>query len=261
MFQRSSAPPVWWVSSAGKTIASVPQSSLLKPMCVEEGDVTAPLDESPRVFKIRLADSEGQRRSAGFLVQQRYAWRGYQTGSAPDGRPNRITLAASDHDEIIATISVGLDSSNGMFVDKLYRPEVDRIRDAARKVCEFTKLAVESSIRSKMVLATLFHIAFIYVCRIHRCTDLLVEVNPRHVLFYKQMLGFTEWGPERLDPRVRAIAVLLRLDLAFAQQQIVEMGGRIELPAARRSLYPYFFSPREESGIESRLRSLGQPQL
>jgi hypothetical protein len=103
----------------------------------------------------------------------------------------------------------------------------------------------------------LFHIAYIYAHRLNRCTDLLVEVNPRHVLFYKRMLGFTDCGPERLDPRVGAPAVLLRLDLGFAEQQIAEMGGHIELATEKRSLYPYFFSEREESGIEWRLRELG----
>jgi hypothetical protein len=66
------------------------------------------------------------------------------------------------------------------------------------------------------------------------------------VLFYKRMLGFGDFGRERLDPRVQAPAVLLRLDLAFAQQQIAEMGGRSELASKRRSLYPLFFSPHEE---------------
>jgi hypothetical protein len=35
------------------------------------------------------------------------------------------------------------------------------------------------------------------------------------------------------------------------------MGGRVELASERRSLYPHFFSPREEAGIEWRLRALG----
>jgi hypothetical protein len=69
------------------------------------------------------------------------------------------------------------------------------------------------------------------------------------------MLGFTVWGPEKMDPRVGAPAVLLKLDLLFAEKQIEEMGGHLELAATRRSLYPYFFAANEESGIERRLRS------
>jgi hypothetical protein len=71
------------------------------------------------------------------------------------------------------------------------------------------------------------------------------------------MLGFTQYGAERLDARVQAPAILLRLDLGFAEQQIAELGGHLELARVKKSLYPYFFSRREEAGIERRLRQLG----
>jgi hypothetical protein len=240
----------------GSTIISVPHQHVMTDLCVDEADTSPARASAQKMFKVRLANNDGHRMSASVLVQQRYAWRGYDVGVITV-RPNRITLSAYDHDEAIATISVGLDSGLGLFVDKLYGAEVDQIRAQRRKVCEFTKLAVDGSVRSKTVLAALFHIAYIYARRINRCTDLLVEVNPRHVLFYRLMLGFSDWGPERLDPRVRAPAVLLRLRLAYAERQIAKMGGRIELGLKKRSLYPYFFSEREETGIEKRLRELG----
>ena len=178
-------------------------------------------------------------------------------GSADGTHPNRITLSACNDDQVVGTISVGLDSDAGLFVDKLYGTEIDAIRAADRKVCEFTKLAVEASIRSRPVLAALFHIAFIHAHRINRCSDLVVEVNPRHVAFYKQMLGFVDCGPERIDARVGASAVLLRLDLAFAQREITEMGGHPELARTRRSLYPHFFARDEEGRVERRMRTVG----
>lgn len=243
--------------ASGSTIIAVPQQHVMQDLCLDDGGMTWPQPDGQKLFKIRLADSDGRRKSASFLVKRRYAWRGYAAGGTAGVQPNRITLSASDHDETIATISVGLDSVIGLFVDKLYRREVDRIRAQDRKVCEFTKLAIDGSIRSKQVLAALFHIAYIHARRVNGCTDLLVEVNPRHVIFYKRMLGFADCGAERLDPRVRAPAVLLRLDLGFAERQIAAMGGRAALARERRSLYPYFFSRREETGIEWRLRQLG----
>jgi hypothetical protein len=242
----------------GNTIIALPHPGDMHELCLDDGGTGWPQSGGQKLFKIRLADSAGHRKSASFLVKRRYAWRGYDAGGGPLGvEPNRITLSACDHDETIATISVGLDSIIGLFVDQLYRREVDRIRAQYRRVCEFTKLAVDGSVRSKQVLAALFHIAYIHARRVNYCTDLFVEVNPRHVLFYKRMLGFSECGSERLDPRVQAPAILLRLDLAFAEQQIAEMGGHLELARVKRSLYPYFFSRREEAGIERRLRQLG----
>ena len=245
-------------SAFGNTIVSLPQTAPLRSLCVEEGDTLQPqLARSQRLFKIRMVDSQGHRQAAGLLVRRRYAWRGYRVGGVDRVQPNRLTLSACDFDDVVATISVGLDSDAGLFVDQLYGDEIDPLRVPGRKLCEFTKLAVEASVRSRPVLAALFHIAYIHARRINRCTDLFVEVNPRHVAFYRQMLDFTECGSERIDPRVGASAVLLRLDLAVAERRIAEMGGRAELARTHRSLYPHFFATNEESQIERRLRVVG----
>ena len=122
---------------------------------------------------------------------------------------------------------------------------------------KFTRLAVEHMVRSKAVLAAIFHIAYIYAHRISGCTDLLVEVNPRHVRFYRSMLGFEICGQERIDDRVGAPALLLRLSFAHAEAEIARLGGHAELAEKLRLLYPLFFSGEEERGIEARLRSMG----
>jgi hypothetical protein len=241
----------------GQTIVNVPKRTALRSLCVEESDTLQPqAATSQRLFKVRLVDGSGHREATGLLVRRRYAWRGYNVGTGEAIHPNRATFSACDGDEVVATISVGLDSIAGLFVDKLYNEEIDAIRAANGKVCEFTKLAIEASIRSRPVLAALFHIAYIHARRINRCTDLFIEVNPRHVAFYRTMLGFEESGPERLDPRVGACAVLMRLDLGYAQREIAELGGRAELARSQRSLYPYFFAPDEECQVERRLRAV-----
>jgi hypothetical protein len=67
------------------------------------------------------------------------------------------------------------------------------------------------------------------------------------------MLGFTVRSGERLNPRVNAPAVLLALDLAHAESQIAELGGRGDAAGDVKSLYPFFFSAAEETGIVRRL--------
>jgi hypothetical protein len=79
------------------------------------------------------------------------------------------------------------------------------------------------------------------------CDDVVIEVNPRHVRFYQRSLGFTTIGPQRQNRRVDAPAVLLRLDLAHAREQIDRLAGRAT-EGSVRSLYPYFFSGPEEAG-------------
>jgi hypothetical protein len=144
-----------------------------------------------------------------------------------------------------------------MFVDGLYSAEAHALRGQGHKLAEFTRLAIENDVHSKALLAALFHIAFIYARRLHGCTDLLIEVNPRHASFYRRMLGFSQAGRLRDDPRIGAPAVLMRLPLQHAQEQIERLGGNANISSITRSLYPFAFSQREEVLIEARLRALG----
>jgi len=207
-----------------------------------------------QVFKIRLAHSDERVNSASMLVQQKYASRGYEASSFQK-EPERITLMAFQDDRVVGTLTLGLDSSRPLLVEELYKCEIDSLRAEGRKVCELTKLAVDQSHGSKRVLASLFHIAYIYGRVMQDHTDVVIEVNPRHVAFYKRMLGFREFGPERLCGRVNAPAVLLRLELEYVDQQIELLGGLGGGGGAGnvRSLYPFFFNKQDEIGITHRL--------
>lgn len=207
-----------------------------------------------RLFTIRAADSNGQRSKANILVNRMYATRGYHTSSLQkDADSNRITLIAGEGEAIFGTVTIGFDTPQGLLVDQLFRAEANALREAGREVCEFTKLAVDHVVKSRRVLASLFHVAYIIAHRINAFDDLLIEVNPRHVRYYERMLGFAALGPERLNPRVNAPAVLLALDLSHARREIERFAGQAERAVGERSLYPYFFAPAEEAGIINRL--------
>ena len=212
-----------------------------------------------RLFKIRSADSSGQRSSASILIDRMYARRGYFSTPLPQTQlPTRITLVASEQDDAIGTITIGFDSPAGLFVDDLFALETGALREAGRKLCEFTKLAMDSVVRSRRVLASLFHVAYMYAYRMMDFDSLLIEVNPRHVRYYQRMLGFKVLGPQRLNYRVNAPAVLMCLDFEHAREQIERFGGKPEFSLVERSLYPDFFSIPEEASIVGRL-ALAQP--
>ena len=211
-------------------------------------------DEFDNRFKIRVVKNANWRERTHSLVERRYAWRGYSVSPPEFDSSGRLTLSASVEDTTVATISAGLDSAKGMYVSALYPDVVQDLRGQGRKLCEFTRLAVDESVRSRAVLGAIFHVANMYVFNLHRCTDVLVEVNPRHVLFYQRMLGFQRAADERLDPAVNAPAVLLRLDLGYSAMEIARLGGRRKVASRERSFYPYFFAADEEAEIVGRLR-------
>lgn len=212
-------------------------------------------------YAIRLTDTVEGRNSASMLISKMYAWRGYAGTHQFGDDPNRITLTASDKGKAVGTLTLGIDSPIGLMADQVFKEEMDQHRARGAKVCEFTKLAFDTSVRSKTALANLFHLAVIYARDIHHCTDIFIEINPRHRRFYEHMLGFQRQGELKVNPRVNAPAYLLRVGLEYVTEQIKIHGGTFsEQTTAERSFYPYFFSPREEEGIRNRLLSIDEHQ-
>lgn len=205
-------------------------------------------------YRVRLADSPGQRNQASILINSMYSWRGYATEGLEltHHNPNRITLEASTGQQLFGTLTLGLDSEDGLLAEELYPDEIGDLRKQGRKLCEMTKLAFDPQYSSKESLAALFHLAYIYAHSICKATDVLIEVNPRHVTFYQRRLGFEQMGDApRTCPRVGAPAVLLRGRLAFGEKQISRLAGRREIND--KSLYPYFFSEDEVTGLTQRI--------
>jgi hypothetical protein len=209
-----------------------------------------------KTFKVRLADTNQQRNEVGVLIDKMYSWRGYQTSGSSAAHPHRVTLVASADEITLATITIGFDSHAGLMVDGLYKNEIDVLRRKGKRLCEFIKLAVDGGVKSKQVLAAIFHISHIYAREVTQHTDLFIEVNPRHVAFYERMLGFAQLGDERMNQRVNAPAILLWVDLDTVDKNIREFGGRPELAATEKSLYPYAFTQEEQAQIAEQLRAL-----
>ncbi len=222
-------------------------------LCDNISDVTI----NQKSFGIRVANTDEGRSSASLLINKMYAWRGYAGTHRVEDNPNRITLSASDQGEVVGTVTLGIDSPIGLLADEVFKDLLDPFRARGAKVCEITKLAFDPAVRSKMALASLFHILFIYGRRMHGCTDVFIEVNPRHRRFYETMLGFKRMTEMRSNPRVDAPAYLLWTSLDDVQEKIERLGGTSDHPGNERSLFPYFFSPKEEEGIAQRLMSLG----
>jgi hypothetical protein len=204
-------------------------------------------------FFIRLATTRGHRRQASMLIHRLYSWRGYAwgaTGALPHD-PNHMTLQACGPQGPFGTLSLRLDSARGLLADELYRAEIDAYRRRGGRVCELVWFAVEQEYGSKEMLACLFQLIYVYSRRVHRMSDIFVEVNPRHVAFYEQRLDFTRVGEMKVCERVGAPAVLLHLDLDHVDDVLALDNDRRGKDS--RSLYRYFLSPQEQEGLCRRI--------
>lgn len=205
-------------------------------------------------YSICLADSPGRFGLVNKLIKRMYSWRGYDTESASvfSHDDNRITFEASSKHELFGTLTLGIDSEQGLLADDLYEEEINAFRQRNKKICEVSKLAIDSKYGSKEVLASLFHLAYIYASTIHKASDAFIEVNPRHAAFYKRMLGFRQIGEKRICQRVDAPAVLLHLELDYMGAQISSLAGSSKLK--ERSIYPYFLSHHTEKRLATKIR-------
>jgi hypothetical protein len=204
---------------------------------------------------IRLADCDGQRNRANMLLNRMYSWRGYGSDHALPVAPNCVTFTASSGDDVIGTLTLTVDSAAGLAAARTFPDEIEKFRQApGARLCELTKFAFDTSSPARPRLGALFHIIFIYGSMHYDCTDLFIEVNPRHARFYESMLGFSRVGPVRTNAEVNAPSQLMWLNVADIRRQIDRHAGSAS--AASRSLYAHFFSRKEEAGIYGRLAGL-----
>lgn len=207
-------------------------------------------------INIRIASSADCHAAVGALLHKMYTWRGYATDDGAAEAASRVTLYAESDRVPVGTMSLWLDRHGGLPADELYRDRLDLLRRQGRRLCEPSRLAIDPGM-PKRVFAALIHVSYVYAHHLQGYSDYVIEVNPRHVAFYKRMLGFAELGGERACARVGAPAVLLRLPLEHMGAQIRQWGGRMEQGSGEKSFYPYFFGLREEASIVGRLAADG----
>jgi len=235
-------------------IATFVSPNGMRDLCIGESGTPPNLDHplDVQVFHIRMANSAGRREAASLLIRKMYGWRGYSVDPNHQPEANKITLYAETGGVVVGTMSLCLDSKALLPADENFSDKLGELRAQGRRLCEPSRLAIDKGV-TKRVFASLIHISYIYAHNIHGYSDYVIEVNPRHVMFYKRMLGFSDFGEERNCTRVGAPAVLLRLPLSEMGEQIRKWGGLMEQHGDERSFYPYFFPIRDEPGITSRL--------
>ena len=226
-----------------------------------EGDGDGP------AYRMLVASDQKSRRRAYALAHRVYQGRGYvhdEKGlivSPPDANPQTLTLLAQDDNGLdAATITLVFDSKDGLPCDEIYGDELNGLRAQGRRLVEVTRLAIgEAHQRSKPLLVRLFNFIYVFARRIKGFDDFVIEVNPRHVNYYRRLLIFEQAGPQRPCPRVQgAPAVLLRLDLAIPDREVRRVGGK-GVSANERTLYPHFYSWLEEGAVAEFLARSHKP--
>lgn len=213
-------------------------------------------------YRISVAVETETRLRALRLVHQLYRESGYV---GEDDGPESLSLdgqyqdtftllAEGDRGGEAGTISLVFDSESRLPADDLYGPELDPLREQGRRLAEVTRFAIDKQhSRCRPLLVNLFDFTLIYARRSRHFTDFVIEVNPRHVGFYRRLLNFEVIGDERPCPRVQgAPSVLMRLDLSVVDQK-KRLKNSGESDSKDRTLYPRFHHWDEEAKIAQML--------
>ena len=183
---------------------------------------------------VALAHTRQSFREADALVERQYLSRGYRvdrneaTDDSPAlNRPRHVILARRSG-QVVGTITLGLDSPAGLLVEESNRQPIEAARAEGKRLGEVVRLAVDdaASSRSKAVLASLLNAAHGLMV-LHKLDSTYIEVNPRHVPFYRRALCFKVAGEPSVCPRVGAPSVLLRLPVRELSQKISQLEGAL----------------------------------
>ena len=232
--------------------AFVPFDIVQTPKPIFHREVLSSGTRCGQTFSIQLAYDDCDRISASEIINRNYGRRGYGSSHQLTARSECMTFTACCDKEIVGTLTLRVDSSEMLGVDETFPDELARLRDRPGvSLCELTKFAFDPSPESRPLIAKLFHVIFAYGTTHFGCSDLVIEVNPRHVCFYKTMLGFTPVGPLRTNDSVDAPSQLMRLAVTEIGTNIARYGGGIA--GAGRSLYPHFFGKAQEQEMLERV--------
>ena len=188
------------------------------------GDAESDALDRPRVITA-IASTASQLAEAAALVESRYAWRGYFVATDGAAALPGVTLIATEGARTMGTLTLRVDGPAGLAADESYREAIDAVRHAGRRVCEVTRLAIDAAADSRPTLGALIGLAYEVGTMLHGVSDVFVEVNPRHARFYQHTFGFDTAGGRQICPRVRAPAVLLRLQVERLEAKLGELGA------------------------------------
>lgn len=176
---------------------------------------------------VSVAKSFEDLRSASELVRHQYAARSYFADTEhPDQNMRHASkratvILACSGEQVVGTLTVVIDSPSGLLADEINRDLIGPLRSSGLRLGEVVRLAVrhQRDTDSRKVLAALFN-AVHGLGVANGLDELLIEVNPRHVGFYRRALCFKVAGEERVCPRVNAPSVLLRMRLTDLTRKI-----------------------------------------
>lgn len=219
-------------------------------------------------YKISIANSKESRLKAFRLAYEVYLAKGYipenkrkMLVSPSDSVPDTCIININDGSETVASITLNFQDHSRLPCQELYQDEIAPLIAQRIKLVEITRLVIKENHRhSNYLLAQLFQATFIYAYQVKNVTQLVIEVNPRHVAFYQNLLGFTVLGNEKACERVNnAPAILLHLDLNHIQNNLEKFYSNSLNVACRNKFFKYAIAENKAKALQVEFKYSHRP--
>lgn len=175
---------------------------------------------------VELVSSAVARRAVNRLLCDRYDWRGYGRPTLPPQGSRRFrTLGLRRGASWLATLTVGWDADTRFVCEARCPDAVQQLRARGSILCELTRLASSLGAgagddRSGLQQLTALFDAATLTALDAGCDTALLEVNPRHVGFYRRITGAWVIAEPRHHDGACATAVPMALDIQRAHQRL-----------------------------------------
>lgn len=114
-----------------------------------------------------------------------------------EGVAEMTTFVARDGGRIVGVMSIVPDHPDfGLPSDKAFTDEIGALRDAGRRVCEITNLAVKGEYRRSSAFTDLTRACFAQA-RAWHSDDIFIAISPGHAMFFEGVLQFDACGDQR----------------------------------------------------------------
>lgn len=226
-------------------------------------------NKSPSSFTIKVANTLKERAAAYHLGYKSYFEKGFIKANENqwliqdyDANENTVVLIVQDQQKNIAgTVTLVFDNYSKLPAEKIYKEELNILRNQEGRIVEISRLVIDPQYRNaKEILVLLFNYLYIYAYFVENYNCLAIEVNPRHVAYYQELLHFRTIGAEKPCPLVKgAPAILMYVPLRHMQEEVVRLSKNVVDEKNNRSLYKYLLKPEQQRLVSHYLEKQTMP--
>lgn len=193
-----------------------------------------PDEASLAELEVKVADTALELEQAARLLHDVHVARGL-IAPHPSGvrvtlqflLPTTIILVAKQRGDVVGTLSLVLDASEGLPLDRVFGAELATLRARERKLIELAGLAVAGGHRRTGLTLLLYKLAYQLAREMLCRDDFVFAVHPDAEHIYRATLLCERIGPVCHYPGLsrNALAVLLRMDLVTARARFERAFG------------------------------------